>query len=143
LRGTPRRAAYWGTAIVLLHFLTNIVHAAAHVNLQVPVSRADTAFIVTIILLCPLIAMGLLWTSRARIGLLLLTFSMAGALLFGLYHHFVAEGPDHVGSHAPGFWPATFTISAYGLLALEAAGAYAGMYFLSRKKQEVSRRLGV
>ncbi len=57
---TTRRAAYWGTAIVLLHFLTNIVHAAAHLNLNVLLNRADAAFIVTIILLCPLIAMGLL-----------------------------------------------------------------------------------
>ena len=67
-------------------------------------------------------------------GLFLLSFSMGGALLFGLYHHFVAQGPDNVGSHGPGFWAATFTISAYGLLVLEAMGTYAGLYFLSREK---------
>jgi hypothetical protein len=131
---TTRRAAYWGTAIGLLHFLTNVAHAAAHLNLNVLLNRADAAFIVTIILLCPLIAMGLLWTSRVRLGLFLLTFSMGAALLFGLYHHFVAEGSDHVGSHGPGFWAATFTLTAYGLLVLEAAGAYAGAHFLSREK---------
>jgi len=134
MSGTNRRAAYWGTAIVLLHFLTNIAHAAAHLNLNVFLNRVDAAYIITIILLCPLIAMGLLWTSRVRLGLFLLTFSMGAALLFGLYHHFVAEGPDHVGSHGPGFWGATFTLTAYALLILEAAGAYAGVHFLSKKK---------
>jgi hypothetical protein len=128
---------------VLLHFLTNIAHAAAHLSLDIPLNRVDMAFVVTIILLCPLIALGLLWTSWVRMGLFLLTFSMGGALLFGLYHHFVAEGPDHVGSHGPGLWAAIFIISAYGLLVLEATGTYAGMHFLWREKQDANRRRGV
>jgi hypothetical protein len=131
--GTTRRATFWGTTIVFVHLLTNIAHAAAHLSLKVSLNLGDTAFVVTIILLCPLIAMGFLWTSRARMGLLLLAFSMGGSLLFGLYHHFVAEGPDHVGSHGLGLWAATFTISAYVLLVLEAIGTYASVHFLLRE----------
>jgi hypothetical protein len=78
---TTRRATYWGTGIVLLHFVTNIAHAAAHLKLNVLLNRVDAAFIIAIILLCPLIAMVLLWTSRVRLGLFLLTFSMGAALL--------------------------------------------------------------
>ena len=135
MSGTTRRVAFWGTAIVLVHFLANIAHAAAHLNLKVPLNRADTAFVVTIILLCPLIAMGLLWTPRVRMGLLLFTFSMGGSLLFGFYHHFVAEGPDHVGGHGPGLWAATFTISAYVLLVLEATGTYAGIHLFRQRNR--------
>jgi hypothetical protein len=127
-------AASWGTAIVLLHLLVNAVHVAAHLDLHIYLGRADTAFVLIVICLCPLVAMALLWTSWDRAGLLLLAVSMAASLLFGLYHHFVAAGPDHISGQVRGFWETVFVFSAYGLLAAQAAGTYVGLYFLQRRK---------
>jgi hypothetical protein len=133
MTGDRKRAAVWGTVLVLVHLLINFVHAAAHVQLSIDLSAAQMAFVVAVIMVCPLIAMGLLWTTRARIGLALLAASMAGALLFGAYNHLYAPGSDHVGTHGPGFWPAAFTWSAYGLAAAEACGAYLALHFLFRE----------
>jgi hypothetical protein len=61
---------------------------------------------------------------------------MAGSLLFGLYHHFVARGPDHVGYQMAGSWATTFAFTAYGLLLTEALGVYTGLRGLVDHQQE-------
>lgn len=124
-----RPAAVYGTTIVLAHLLVNIVHGAAHRQLSIGLSPAETLFVVTVIVAGPLVAMALLWTSRQRWGSILLLLTMGGALLFGLYHHFVVPGPDHVGEQAAGPWGATFAVTSWLLLLTEAAGAYAGFRF--------------
>ena len=127
------RSAIYGTVIVLVHLLVNIVHGLAHRALGVGLSPLGSAFVVVVILILPLIAMALLWTMRKRVGLILLTLSMLGALLFGLYHHFVATGPDHVHAQPSGGWGDAFVLTSYLLLISEALGTYVGLYFLSRK----------
>jgi len=47
-------------------------------------------------LLAPIAAMILLWAPLQQTGSWLLLSSMAGAILFGLYHHFIVISPDHV-----------------------------------------------
>jgi hypothetical protein len=129
-----RQPAIWGTIVILLHLLITIVHAAAHVQLHVDLNRTATLFVVGVIVLCPLIALWLLWTSQAYAGLILLTGSMSASLLFGAYNHFYAVGPDHIGNYVSGFWPLAFTASAYGLAITEACGTYMSVHFLVRKK---------
>ena len=68
--------------------------------------------------------------SRKRLGLILLSLSMFGSLLFGLYHHFLALGPDHVHSQPPNPWGITFVLTAYLLLITEAIGNYVGIPFI-------------
>lgn len=127
-----KRAAIYGTAIVLVHSLVSLAHGAAHWKLHIDLSRPGTYFVLIVIGLCPLAAMGLLWTPWRTPGLVLLTLSMAGSLLFGVYHHFLVMGPDHVGQQSPGLWATTFGITAYGILITEALGTYAGWHFLLR-----------
>ena len=81
-------------------------------------------------LVFPLIATGLLWTAKKRRGLILLSLSMFGSLLFGLYHHFLAGSPDHVHSQPSGGWGTTFVLTAHLLLITEAIGTYVGIHFL-------------
>jgi hypothetical protein len=128
-----RRAAIYGTAIVLFHMLVTLIHGAAHSELHIGLSRAELTFVRIVILLCPLVAMGLLWTPWRTSGLVVLTLSMAGSLLFGLYHHFMVTGPDHVGQQTPGLWANAFGITAYGILMIEAFGTYAGVHLLLRR----------
>src|SRR5262249_61039990 len=86
-------AAALGTAIVIVYLLTIFTHGAAHARLAIKISAAQNYFVWRVMVISPLLAMTLLWTSRQRIGLYLLALSMAAALPFDLYFHFVAPGP--------------------------------------------------
>ena len=124
------RPAKYATAIVVAHLLVNIAHGLAHRELRVSLAPPASIFVVVVVLIFPLLAMGLLWTAEKRLGLILLSLSMFGSLLFGLYHHFLAISPDHVRSQPPSPWGIAFVLTAYGLLITEAIGTYVGIHFL-------------
>jgi hypothetical protein len=123
-------SAKYVTVIVVAHFLVNIAHGLAHRELGVGLTPPGSMFVIVVVLLSPLLAMALVWTTRKRLGLLLLSASMSGSFLFGLYHHFLAASPDHVHSQPANPWGTTFILTAYGLLVTEAIGAYVGTRFL-------------
>jgi len=118
------------TVLVVAHLLINIVHGAAHRELHVTLPLAGMLFVIVVILLCPLLALALLWTPQKRLGLLLLTISMAASSVFGLYNHFLVRGGDHVSAQAPGLAGAAFVVTAYLLFLTEALGAALGLYSL-------------
>ena len=124
------RAAKYTTAIVVAHLRVNIAHGLAHRELGVGLSPPDSIFVIVVILIAPLLAMTLLWTAKKRLGLILLSLSMFGSLLFGLYHHFLVTSPDHVHSQPASPWGIAFIYTAYGLLITEAIGTYVGIHFL-------------
>jgi hypothetical protein len=124
------RSAKYATAIVVAHLLVNIVHGLAHRELHVGLAPLASIFVIVVVLIFPLIAMALLWTVEKRLGLILMSLSMFGSLLFGLYHHFLAVSPDHVHSQPPSPWGITFVLTAYLLLITEAIGTYVGVHFL-------------
>ena len=125
-----KRSAVYGTAIVLAHLVVNIAHGSAHRELGVGLSPLGSIFVIVVVLVLPLVAMVMLWTMRKRLGLILLAFSMGGAFLFGLYHHFLIAGPDHIHAQPSGGWGSTFVLTSYLLLITEALGTYVGIYFL-------------
>ena len=94
---------------------------------------AGMLFVIVVILLGPLLALALLWTSQKRVGLLLLTVSMAASAVFGLYHHFLVRGADHVSAQPPGSAGSAFVVTAYLLFLTEALGTALGIYFLRKK----------
>jgi hypothetical protein len=124
------RSAKYATAIVVAHLLVNLVHGLAHRDLHVGLPPLDSIFVVVVVLVSPLLAMALVWTTKKRIGLILLSLSMFGSLLFGFYHHFLAASPDHVRLQPASAWGIAFVLTAYGLLITEAIGAYVGIHFL-------------
>jgi hypothetical protein len=123
-------AAKYTTAIVVAHLLVNIAHGLAHRELRVGLDLPASIFVIVVVLVSPLLAMALVWTTKKRIGLILLSLSMFGSFLFGLYHHFLVASQDHVRSQPPGGWGIVFVLTAYGLLITEAIGAYIGIHFL-------------
>ena len=70
-----------------------------------------------------------------QIGLILLSLSMFGSLLFGLYHHFLAVSLDQIHSQPASAWGTTFVLTAYLLLITEAIGTYVGVHFLWTAKE--------
>jgi len=123
-------AAKYTTAIVVAHLLVNIAHGLAHRELRVGLPPSGSVFVIVVVLILPLVAMVLVWTTKKRLGLILLSLSMFGSFLFGLYHHFLVASPDHVRSQPASPWGIAFVLTAYGLLITEAIGAYVGFHFL-------------
>ena len=124
------RSAGYATAIIVAHLLLNIAHGLAHRELRVGLAPSASIFVIVVVLILPLVAMGLLWTTEKRLGFILLSLSMFGSLLFGLYHHFMVMGPYHVRSQPPNPWGLAFVLTAYGLSIAEAIGTYVGVHFL-------------
>ena len=130
----------YATVIVVAQLLVNIVHGLAHRERRVGLDPPASIFVIVVVLIFPLMAMGLLWTARKRLGLFLLSLSMFGSLLFGLYHHFLAVSPDHVHSQP---WGTTFVLTAYLLLITEAIGTYVGVHFLWIAKETSNKAVKV
>jgi hypothetical protein len=124
------RAARWGTQVVLGNLLVNILHGEAHRQLEIKLNPHEEMFVYSVIVVAPVVAMILMWSSRRRWGPLLLTLSMLGSLLFGAYKHFVGMSPDHISQVPAGTWGTVFVITSYLLLVVEALGVFTGVYLL-------------
>lgn len=137
------RSAKYATAIVVAHLLVNLMHGLAHRELRVGLAPPASIFVIVVVLILPLVAMALLWTVEKRLGLILLSLSMFGSLLFGLYHHFLAVSPDHVRSQPASVWGTTFVLTAHLLLITEAIGTYMGVHFLWIAKETSNKAVKV
>jgi len=136
-QNTVNRANKYVTVLVVAHLFINMVHGAAHRELHVILPPASMTFVIVVILLNPLLALALLWTPQKRVGLLLLTVSMAASSVFGLYHHFLVRSADHVSAQLPGPAGIVFLVTAYLLLITEGLGTTLGLYFLREKASSV------
>src|SRR4030095_4594547 len=87
---------------VLAHLGVSFLHGYAHSQLRVGLSSWQWYSVLSVITVAPLLGFILLWTRVRQIGLIVLAASMAGALLFGAYYHYVFISPDHVSHLAPG-----------------------------------------
>jgi hypothetical protein len=132
------RSAKYVTAIVVAHLLVNIAHGLAHRGLRVGLDPPASIFVAVVVLVSPLLAMALVWTTKKRIGLILLSLSMFGSLLFGFYRHFLVASPHHIHSQSSGGWGTTFVLTAYLLLITEAIGTYVGVHFFGAAKETTS-----
>ena len=115
------------TIAVLSHAGIAWFHGAAHKQLGVGLNTCQTWFVNVVITAAPLVAMILVWTRLARWGYLLFALSMAGALAFGIYHHYIAVSSDHV-AHLPPGDATMFQATAALLVLAEAASVAIGVY---------------
>lgn len=129
-----RWARVTGTIAVLAHAVVAGEHGAAHRRLGVELSAFQKEFVLFVIVIAPLVALVLLWTRASRAGGALLLGSMAAALLFGAYHHFLLAGPDHVLHLPPGSAQTSFRATAVLLLITEGFGSWAGWLALERPR---------
>jgi hypothetical protein len=133
----PNRSALVGFAIgiVLIHFAINVAHGIAHQHLAIGVNVFQKAFVAAVIVVAPFYAAYLIWKGNLRVGGVLLAVSMAGALAFGVYYHFILPGPDHV-THIN--LPISldmrdiFDLSAVLLALFECLGVLAGVRIFSK-----------
>jgi hypothetical protein len=133
----PRRSSLVGLAIgiVLFHFALNIAHGMAHGRLGIGLDAFQKIFVVAVILIAPLFAAYLIWKGRLRAGGAVLAISMAGALVFGVYFHFILPGPDHVthiGMPLSFELRDVFDVTAVLLALFECLGVIAGVRIFSK-----------
>ena len=130
-----KKEAKFALVMILAHFLVNAAHGAAHSELAIPLSRSQELFILLVIVIAPVLAGALIGRGIAFGGGLLLGASLAGALVFGIWNHFVAISPDHV-SHLPTTetpgWRILFQVTAIFLVPTDALGCWAGLRLLKR-----------
>ena len=127
-------------ATIIAHAAVATLHGAAHRILGIELSQLQALYVVLVITLAPLAAGLLLWKRVGRAGAIILACSMAGALIFGAYNHFVAISADHiahVSSATHGSWARIFQATAIVLACIEAFGVWVGVRAL-RETQEAA-----
>jgi hypothetical protein len=129
-----RSVSLIGTLSVLIHLAIVMLHGSAHTSLRVELSPWQTAFVMIVILALPPVAAILLWTRLNKAGLILLTTSMVGSLIFGVYFHYVAISPDHVSHLPPGEARGLFRSTALLLVLSEGAASLVGVWGLRRTR---------
>ena len=133
-------------AAVAFHFAVVVLHSIAHEVLPVKATPAQLAFIIPVIIVAPVLA-GILLLKVERTGTILLTASMLGSFVFGIYYHFIADTIDHVAHVAflqPVFWSQMFQMTAYLLALSELFGTALGLILLLRQQSLTHplRRMG-
>jgi hypothetical protein len=121
--------------IVLFHLALNVVHGMAHARLGIGLNAFQDSFVALVIVVAPLFAAYLIWKNNMRTGGALLALSMAGALVFGLYYHFILPGPDRVTDiNLPISFDMRdiFDVSAVLLALFECLGVLAGARIFSK-----------
>lgn len=128
----------YALAIILTHFALSIAHGLAHAHLAIALTIAQKIFIAAVIVAAPLLTGYYIWKFRLRLGSAILAISMAGALAFGVYYHFIANGPDNVDYNrpaAPANWRNLFEDTSIDLALIEGLGVFAGVaLFLKSRK---------
>ena len=135
MRKTHYSLKRFGVLIVAFHFLVGLVHGTAHSRLHIDMNLWQSAYILLVITLLPLISGFLLWRAASKRGFLLLLTSMLGALLFGGYYHFIAVGADNVASLGSHSWARPFQVTAVLLAITEAAGVLTGLFGVLKKQR--------
>ena len=87
----------------------------------------EREYVAMVILLAPLLAGVMLLSRLRRTGGWLLAAAMAGALVFGVYKHFIGAGEDNAFTMAHSGSSMQFQITAVLLAILEAVGCWAGI----------------
>jgi len=118
----------FAVVIILTHLAAAALHGVAHATLAVPAGGPVGALLVAAAVFAgPLLALAGLLRGRRLAGALVLSGSMAVALVYGLAFHYVLRTPDHVAHAPPGMWGDVFRFSAAVIAILEACGLAAGL----------------
>jgi hypothetical protein len=116
--------------VVLVHTVMMPVHGAAHMRLKIELSTWANIYVLCIVGIGPIVGLCLLKSSWQRTGATVLFTTTIGALLFGVWNHFIAHGPDHVMHVQAGAWRLPFQATALLLALSETAGAVVALMLL-------------
>ncbi|HZR81085.1 MAG TPA: hypothetical protein VFD92_08305 [Candidatus Binatia bacterium] len=127
--------------LAAVHLIVAMWHGSAHSELGVTLSSGQNLFVYAVVVLAPLVATALLWTRYERWGLWTFLVAMCGALLFGVYYHYVFVSPDNV-HHLPNGTTAAhaaFETTAAVLALAELASALCAAFVLGWHTRRMER----
>jgi hypothetical protein len=128
-----RKAAMYGTGVVILNLMANLPHTASHLGQHVvSLPTWQLAYVTLVIFIAPVAAAVLLWTRYREVRGWLLLASMVGSFVIGLAYHFLIPGPDNAFTLEPGAWQRAFWVSAVLLSLIEGAGSLVGVWILNQ-----------
>ena len=128
-----RTTAVYGTAMVVLATVFNLLHAISHFGQEVVLLQAwQWVYVTCVIFLAPVVAAVLLWSPYRLAGAWLLFSSMAASFVFDLAYHFLIEGPDNVFTLEPGAWLVPFRLSSVLLVVASGLGVLVGGWAVLR-----------
>ncbi len=84
------------SALVVIHLIATLWHGEAHSILGIELSPLENIYILAGILAAPIVGAILAWTRFSLLGIGVFAISMVGALLFGVYHHYILVSPDNI-----------------------------------------------
>lgn len=122
--------------IVVVHAIVTTPHSIAHTNLYIAMDTWQNIYIFLVILIGPIVAAVLIW-KRLPSGFVLLTISMMGSFVFGVYYHFVAIGSDNVFTLPASPWTLTFQLTAWLLALTELVGAVVGFLGIASRLETI------
>ena len=123
IQPVPRTFVITAALVVLVHTVVMLIHGAAHIRLNIELSPWANIYVLGIVGIGPITGLIFLRSSRQRTGATILFITMIGALLFGLWNHFIVPGADHVMHLQASPWRLPFQVTAGLLLVSEATGA--------------------
>jgi hypothetical protein len=126
--------------LVLVHTVVVLFHGAAHLQLKIELNWWAKIYVVGIVGVGPIIGLSFLKSSRQRTGASILFVTMMGALAFGLWNHFIAQGADHVMHLQAGPWRLPFQVTAGLLACSELAGVVVGLVMLVTLSRQTKAR---
>lgn len=91
-----KRGAILMALLVVVHHAVALIHDNAHSELTIVLSMFQKSFIYIVITALPVVGVILLWTPYQKIGPSLIILGMGGGLVFGIYHHYMFQSPDHI-----------------------------------------------
>lgn len=113
-------------AVLALHLAAGMLHGLPHGLAPVNLHAWQWVFVAIVTNLLPIMGFVLVWRyRRTQLGGVVFMASMAAALAFGLYYHFVVENPDHVDS-VIGAWSLPFLVTTVLVAATDLLGVVAG-----------------
>ena len=126
-------ATVYGTAVVVLATVANLLHVISHAGQGVlSLEVWQRGYVVGIIFISPIVATALLWTRYRLVGAWLLLASMVGSFVFDFAYHFLIPGPDNIFTLQPGTWLIPFWVSSVLLVAVSGLGAVVGAWAVAR-----------
>jgi hypothetical protein len=124
-------AERFAVIIIVTHLGAAALHGVAHGALGVTAGGPAGLLVVAVaVYVGPLVALAALLRGRRVAGALVLSVSMAAALVYGITVHYVLHTPDHVASAPPGLWSDVFRSSAAAIAVLETCGLAAGVLLM-------------
>jgi len=124
------------SGLVAVHLVASVWHGSLHSELRINLSTAQNLFVLIVIVIAPMVGAVLVWTRLERLGFRIVCLSMVGALLFGVFYHFIFHSADNIRFLPPDSPSANhqFTLSAGVIALLELASAVFATFWLKQTK---------